>query len=180
MPPGYPGYSYLCPMGFTSLLTPWVAVIGSLAYALWIETALLAVGTLWLPRRQALSRGSLFSIGIVAIAALVASIADGQTAQLDAITCHFGFYTHYDFKRVQCNNQRAKYGYRSGECRILDRRGGVPHRHVSHRASVRPRLAREAARQRGVGLLTRHDETTQRRPAKRIAGRPCALLPRWR
>jgi hypothetical protein len=100
MPPGYPGYSYLCPMGFTSLLTPWVAVIGSLAYALWTEAALLAIGTLWLRRRQALPCGSLFSIGIVAIAALVASIADDQIAQRDAITCHFGFYTHYDFKRV--------------------------------------------------------------------------------
>lgn len=100
MPPGYPGYIYSCPTGFTSLLTPWVAVIGSLAYTLWIESALLAVGMLWFRRRMTLPFGSLFSIGAVAIAALVASIADDQIAQRDTITCQFAFYTHYDFKRA--------------------------------------------------------------------------------
>ncbi len=56
MPPGYPGYTYLCPSGISVPLTPWVAVIGSLAWGLGIEAALLTVGLLIFWMRQRVSR----------------------------------------------------------------------------------------------------------------------------
>lgn len=86
MPPGYPGSTALCFGGYPSALSAWIAVIGSLAYGLWIEVALLAA--LWLWRRWAL-RVALLAIGTVAATALVATLADDLTARLNGAMCRY-------------------------------------------------------------------------------------------
>ncbi|HEU0028145.1 MAG TPA: hypothetical protein VFQ25_13610 [Ktedonobacterales bacterium] len=87
MPPGYPGYTYLCPFGVSVPLTSWVAVIGSLAYGLWIEAALLALGLFVFWIRRSLPRWGILSALAVIAGALVASAADNWTAQRNAQLC---------------------------------------------------------------------------------------------
>ena len=88
MPHGYPGYTYLCPGGYFSVpLTPWVAVIGSLAYGLWIEAALLSLGLFVFWIRRSLPRSGALSWLTVVACALVASVADNWTAQRNAQLC---------------------------------------------------------------------------------------------
>lgn len=97
MPPGYPGYAYLC-LGVPELavpLTPWVTVIGSLAWGLWLETALVALGLFLFWLRRALARKEALSLALIVIAALVVSAADDWVAQRNKALCALGIGQHY-------------------------------------------------------------------------------------
>jgi hypothetical protein len=94
--PGYPGYSLICfhGLGYPALLNSWAVVIGSLMYGLWIEAALMMLGALWLWRLRALSRGTVFSFGLIAAAALVTIIADVLIVRRNVETCRFIGYMY--------------------------------------------------------------------------------------
>jgi hypothetical protein len=85
-----PGYMYPCPAGYHLPLTPWVTAAWGMAYALWVEAALLALGLLGLRLRRFVSQGIVVSSLVVIGCALLATTAAIWAGYRNSQLC---FYT---------------------------------------------------------------------------------------
>ncbi len=154
-----PEYMYPCPAGYYLPLTPWVTIDRGVAYALWVEAALLAMELLRFRMWRSASRGSVLSVFIVFGGALIASVAAVWTGYRNSQLC---FYTsaHYT-PELGAEWTRANTGAIIQANIILGLASVVfLIRNGSDSENARPALAWQAPHERGACLLTCHDKTT--------------------